>query len=359
MFTKTKPWIVASLMAATSVFADNNDNCRTTPTPPEPNQAPLTAAYNAPARIDVRACWDLAIEASFIYWQPLQDNMEIGINTSSAADPRVLSGATNNTINFSSDYQPGFQVGLGMNLDWDNWDSFLEYTWFHNSQTTSSTGTGFASIFPVQGDPVTDDAGQTNDTMSGKWTLKMDLADWQLARAHYVGTRLTYRPYFGIRAAWIREKYNLTGVNTGVVGTAATSTVHNSFTSWGVGPQVGFSTNYLIGYGFRCFGDVEADLLYTRYRTSFRTTGLTAVNVSQTGLYTIRPHTNMDFGFAWGSYFDNNNWHFDLLASYGFQVFWNQNMFRHFTDDAMPGNSNLPNGNLYVHGLNLTLRLDF
>jgi hypothetical protein len=110
------------------------------------------------------------------------------------------------------------------------------------------------------------------------------------------------------------------------------------------------------------FGDFEGDLTYSRYRSSLSSDSTSSdqtLSVKQSGIPTVRPHVNLDLGLGWGSYFDNNNWHIDLAASYGFQVFWDQNMFRHFNDDVMQANSIMPNGSLYIQGLNVTARLDF
>jgi hypothetical protein len=323
----------------------------------------MTAAYNAPARVDVRGCWDIYAEASFIYWQPLQENMEYAISsggTSTDLDGTTAVPVSNNVVALSPNYKPGFQVGLGMNFDWDNWDSYLQYTWFHNSTSSSTNGPTGGGVFPIYGLPFGTSMGSFFGTGTSNWNLKMDVADWQLARSYYVGTKLTFRPYFGARAAWIRQKYTQTFVRP--ISVVATVNISNKSTSWGIGPEAGLTANYLFGYGLRMFGDFEADLLYTRYRTSVHqtnTVGTQDIKVKQSGIGTVRPHTMLDLGFGWGSYFDNNNWHVDLLASYGFQVFWNQNMFRHFNDDVMAGNSFLPNGNLYVHGLTVTARLDF
>lgn len=369
MFKNSSSWIAATLLAASSLFAQSNGSkC---PAPPEPMPAPTMAAYNGPARIDVKGCWDMYVDASFIYWQPLQDNMEFGINTTDTTSPRTMFGTSsapvsNNLINLNTDYKPGFQVGLGMNYDYDNWDSYLQYTWFHNTNTSSSNGTGSAAILQTYGHPasVTSDVAPEQDTASASWNLKIDLADFQLARSYYVGTKLTFRPYFGLRGAWIRQKYNLTYVNTtSSPGTDGTYTVNNRSTSWAIGPEAGMNASYLFCCGLRAYGDVESDLTYTHYRTSFSsaTTGTSAetLSVKESGLGSVRPHCNIDLGLGWGMYFDNNNWHFDLAASYGFQVFWDQNMFRKFNDNSMQGSSEVANGNLYLHGLNLTARFDF
>jgi hypothetical protein len=78
-------------------------------------------------------------------------------------------------------------------------------------------------------------------------------------------------------------------------------------------------------------------------------------------LNTLRTHLDLEFGIAWGSYFDNNNWHVDLSAGYGFQVFFNQNMFRWFASTyyGSVAQSVSPNGNLYMHGLTASARFDF
>jgi len=375
--TTTKSWMVASLLAATSVFAQDS-NSAPAPTKCRPQKSyeqgheltasQMMAAYNAPARIDVRGAWDFYATGTFVYWQPLQDNMELAVASTTRAS--LTSAAVNgsagnpgNIINMDFDYKPGFKVGLGMNFDYDNWDGYAEYTWFHGTNTQSSNASSTGALFAFVGHPSIVGTNGYN-TGSENWKLKMDFADVNLGRSYYVGTKLSFRPFMGARGAWIRQRANYTFVNDGTLGfgTAGTLTSLNKSVSWGVGPSVGMSSNWMFGYGLRATGVVNADLLFTRYNTSifelFTGNNLT-FNTNQHHANTLRPHANLEMGFGWGSYFDNNNWHFDLLATYGFQVFWNQNMFRHYTDDVRLSNSNMPNGDLYVQGLNLSARLDF
>jgi len=326
------------------------------------------AAYSAPARIDVCRSWDVYATGTFVYWQAIQDNMELGI--ASATDTSLTAGGNSgNIINMSFDYKPGFKVGLGMNFDYDNWDGYAEYTWFHGTNTQSSNGTTNGAIFPFVGHPSIEGSNRYN-TGSENWNLKMDFADVTLGRSYYVGTKLTFRPFMGARGAWIRQRANYTFVNTSTTGrfgiAEGTLTSLNRSNSWGVGPSVGLSSNWMFGYGLRATGLATADLLFTRYNASTYDsflnsgTGATTVfNTNQRQANTLKPHANLEMGFGWGSYFDNNHWHFDLLATYGFQVFWNQNMFRHYTDSGKQASSNLPNGDLFVQGLNLSARFDF
>ncbi len=386
LFAKTKPWMVASLCAATSLFAQDAAPAAPAKCRPQKSfeqgheltQGQMMAAYNATARIDVRGSWDFYVTGSFLYWQPIQENMELGIATSSTTATSLVVGTTENpgnVINAKFSYKPGFKVGLGMNFDYDNWDAFAEYTWFHGTHTTSSNGpvsTG-GVIYALQGHPRLPTVGLNGYTSaSNSWQLKMDFADLNLGRAYYLGTKVSLRPAIGVRGAWIRQNSTYSYTNDGTLSQFITTGLPGSLAStatsmsWGVGPSIALDSNWMFGYGLRTFGKAEADLLYTRYNLSRLDTFSTLagvlsnqVNVNQHHVDYLRPHMNLEMGLGWGSYFDNNNWHIDLAASYGFQVFWNQNMNRKFVDDIQVATSYVPNGDLYVQGLTATVRLDF
>ena len=381
--------MVASLFVATSVFAQDcgtakpcapkcEPKCPPKPCPkPCPQPCPptqicpgdpccpawptpvLNAAYNYPARMQTRCPWDINFDASFIYWQPVQENMELAVaNTLLVAS----TGISGNVVNMDFNYKPGFKVGMGGYFDYDGWDLHGEYTWFHGNQKESTaTGGSVVQLLPMWGNPGSN-GNATYTSISEKWRLNMDIADLDLGRWYYVGTKLTFRPNFGARAAWIRQNVTVTNTNATTV-----NTVTGKSRSWAIGAKTGLDTNWDLGYGFRMFGNGEADLLFTKYTRLSSKSGHVAspvvttadIHVKQKRVYAVKPHLDLELGFGWGTYLDCNNWYMDFSAGYGFQVFFDQNMFRHFNDDIMDANSTLPNGNLYVHGLTMTFKLDF
>ena len=347
------------------------------------NQAQFMPGYNAPASIQVVDSWDVYATATYIYWQASQENLEIGLI--SRDDPQgIVNGdnapfATSYKNNMSVTepnftYRPGFKFGIGANLGWDGWDAFAEYTWFHGA-----IGSGVAPLTPNAG-PVLPPNGeylypnQLDQTpvaatfyqdADQSWHLKMDLLDISMGRSYYSGTKLTLKPFFGARGAWIRQALK-TSYNAMNFSPAEQAESNNYLASWGVGPRAGFDSNWLLGYGLRLIGNGSADILYTRYKT--RKNNQT-VNLNHLGNITqnfaviqktdyLRGHVDLEMGFGWGSYFDNDNWHVDLSATYGFQIFWDQNMFRNFENPSVT-KSFAPNGNLYVHGVTVNGRLDF
>ena len=359
LLSKAKPWVVASMLAATSLFGQQ-DKCRPQKSYEQSGdmaQAQMTPGYNAPARIDVRGSWDVYVTGSFIYFQPTQDNMEVGFEATTAGSATLP--VAGSVVNMGSSYKPGFKVGLGMNFDYDNWDAFAEYTRLHCTESASATAPTGGALYSYTHPP--GDAGSTTSfsSLSDSWRLNMDLLDFQMARASYVGTKLTVRSHFGARAAWITQRRSTEGTEL-----TATTTEHEKVTSWGLGLRAGMQSDWNLGCGFRFFGNGAADLLFTQYQWSATSydpvnSEIADLSASQSDLNTVRPHADLEFGFGWGSYFDNNNWHVDFAAGYGFQVFWDQNMFRRFYSTVRPGLSYTDQGNLYLQGLTITARLDF
>jgi hypothetical protein len=147
----------------------------------------------------------------------------------------------------------------------------------------------------------------------------------------------------------------------------------NKSTSWLIGPRVGLDTSWSIGSGFRIFGDVASSLFYQKIKTyissendaaSF-TDGQSETTVTATKYQVkntkdqITPKFDCTLGFGYGTYFSDNAWHFDITAGYDFSFIANQNTMRYVNDKIF----NLPYqfdiGDLMLHGLTISARLDF
>jgi hypothetical protein len=355
-FTKTSPIILATVIA-TSAFAQDNAASRPVKKCFEQGlEMPMNqtmSAHSYPARTEVRGSWDIWAKGSFLYWQALQDNMDIGL-VSSSPTPLTTIGSTSTVAHANDKYKMGFKVGLGVNLSHDNWETLAEYTWFHG-ETNTFVDAGDQTLFPMQGYPVGTDFLTANQS----WDLKMDFADLSLGRGYYSGTKLILTPFFGARGALIRQH-----LYTAYDG-ADTLTIADRTISQGIGPRTGLNGKWCLGYGFKLTGDASGDILYTRY--NYQTTQTAApllgattseFSVEEKRNDFLRAHAALELGLGWGSYFDNHNWHVDLSASYGFQVFWDQNMVRSYNGAGL-SYSSVPNGNLYIHGLTANLKLDF
>lgn len=387
VLTTTKTWVIASLITATSIFGQNNNmhnsnsqtdcgtNACTKPCPPKPCPKPcpqpcpptqmcpsepkaccppwstpvLNAAYNYPARIQTRCPWDMFADISFIFWQPTQENMEIGFAN---ANTTTVDGRF---INMDFNFKPGFKIGLGGYFEHDNWDLHLEYTWFHSTSHKSAAAPANGLILATFNHPASTDRW---NTVSQHWNLKMDILQLDLGRWQYTGTKFTSHPYAGIRGALIRQ--NLHTNYAADAGNASNSSQQTK--SWAIGPEMGIDTNWMICHGFRIFANAEADLTFTRYtkaRLAQDLNNAPVIYARQRNINCLRTHLDFEMGLGWGTYVDCNNWYMDFALAYGFQAFFDQNMFRHYHDANSVAKSLDPNGNLYINGLTASFSLTF
>jgi hypothetical protein len=357
--TPKKSSLLTLLLATSYIIGDE--------TPPASQKkdttAQMMAGYSAPCCINVDQSYDFFLSGSFIYWQPKQENMELGIVSNLTDSDDIVNGKY---VDLNFDYKPGFKVGLGMNFDCDKWDTFLEYTWFRAKETVrknlNPNNTEISLIpswqFPAFLNP-------TYSSGSEKWKLRMDLFDWDLARNSHVGKKLCLRPFIGLRGAIINQKIKVDYINKTAAALliSPSTSVYQKSHSWGIGPRFGIDSNWNLGAGFRLFGNGEFDILCTRYDLKTVQEAIdsdeSTFSLKQNNISYLRTHADFELGFGWGSYFAKNKWHIDLAAGYGFQVFFNQNMFRTVLSTDVISKSIVPNGNLYIQGLTATARLDF
>lgn len=353
-------WMVASF---SSVLFANNSQCPRScsqPTPPMQicaEQNPccpdwptplLNAAYNYPASIETRCSWDLHIDASYIYWQPFEENMEPFLISSI---PTAITLFDGDIPKMPFDYKSGFKIGVGTNFGHDHWDSYAGYTWFHGKDTVrASVNPSEKAIIPLLGPPsLFATSISTFATGNVQWSLKMDFGDLDLGRRYYLGTHLLFRTAIGIRGAWIRQNRDATFVSAPTSVPSGTALIHQNWCSWGVGPRGSLNTQWELGKGFSLYGIGAVDLLYTRY-TNMTETGsvvsssgdlLSQIGVNQK-LDMLRTHLELELGLDWSTYLDCNKWYIDFSIGYVLHDFFHQRIFMSTVTTS---------GDLFIHGL--------
>jgi len=328
---------------------------------PRPSGNNLSSGYSAPKKIAVRSSWSLDANLSFLYWMPMEDNLEPGVilNTTQATSTK------GKVIDFDFEYKPGLKVGIGFDMTYDNWKACSEYTRLHSHMQINPSIPFGEHISPIILSP---QITSTNnyDSVVERWNLTLDFLDLFLSRSYFNGKHLTFSYGFGLRGAWIYQSLinqfgsignSVRGVSTlnGIVDSTLKSD------SWALGPRVTLNGNWMICNGIRVYGNSGIDLLFSRYKLSrkeFSTMSNFTYTLKELGLNTLKTHLDLEVGLGWGTHFWNSKWHIDLSAGYGFQAFFDQNMFRTFYD-ANSFTGQTPNGNLYVQGLTVTAQLDF
>lgn len=327
----------------------------------------MLCGFNAPVSLQGCSCFEYYTKAAFIFWQPLEEGLTFATKSDNLpTDSFVGPLLGTKVVDIDFNYKPGFKVGVGLRSGHDNWDVYFQYTWFHltKSQKEVEPKNGRLLFYPWFNDQ---NVQQGNTFLATKmkafWELDMDFLDLELSRSYYVGRKLTFRPFIGARGSWINQSMEIDAnvLNIGLRKSKIKSD------SWALGARGGLDTNWIIKRGFRTFGNFATSLLYTNYHKLMKNED--AINSSifgKTFLHATNKfnylRTNLEFtlGFGWGTYFSNYSNHFDLAIGYDFNVYFNQNMLRFYSDEfASEIGIEHPASNLYTHGLNVAMQVDF
>lgn len=329
----------------------------------------MMGGYSAPARYDVRTAWDFFFTGDFLYWQARMGGLNYGIVTEASTLSSNLPPSKGKVLNPSFGWHPGVRLGLGINFEYDNWDLMLEWAHLanHNNTTYKVADTTKRIILPTRIFP---HMNLNATEASQSWRCIFNTMDLHLGRPYYLGKSLTCRPHGGVRAAWVRQSehrfYKDIKQNTTDKGSLRNKTILNS---WALGPRFGMETNWMLGEGFRFFGNSAGSLQYTKFRSIKKDTNPEKLIISGQDLVgsvkdnksngQVQPNLDASLGLGWGSYFDNSNWHVDLSLCYEFSYYPNYNTDMIFLDDSTPSMYVSNRGDLAFHGGTFKFRFDF
>lgn len=298
--------------------------------------------------------WYASEEASAVW----ADILKIGNNTSSFT-------AQDLTFN----WDPGFRVGAGYNLDYDQWDTQLYWTWFrteaHQSKALSPQfiPVGSGALVTEQVHPeffAADLSSSFSQSAKIRWSLLYNMFDCELGRSYWVSKGLSIRPFIGIKGGWIDQsihvKYGNLIIASAPTTLSAKEQVKNNF--WGVGPAGGVNTKWKVRT-FRShypslFGDFSAATMWGTWMCSdvYKATNGQKIIVhtrnSTLGALMLRGF----MGMGWDVDFNKGRSHFATRLGYEMQLWVNQ--LRVATSQLIR-----LHGDLTLQGVTLNCRFDF
>ncbi|MFA6118425.1 MAG: Lpg1974 family pore-forming outer membrane protein [Parachlamydiales bacterium] len=364
---------ISSANADVDNCAPVNDKCSTACEPCAPcceiPKAPKIQGYNQNARISVCCTNDLYATATFLWIQPIQEQMDFALRKFN-----MPSGNINTLYNQNFEWKPAFKAGLGYHFNYDNWDSFIEYTRINscmNSIVNLGDSGGFLNDFwSLQG--VTGVYFTNFSEAKSKWNLDFNVFDFNFGRTYYNGTKLKFKAHYGLKVGWINQKEKAES-NFPADPFNLFVTAKFKSESWLIGPRAGICSDWDLCKNFRFFGNGAISIFYQKfYRITDREVnklllgdGLWAMAADYSNSM-INSSLEGIIGFGYGSYFDRNKWHIDLAIGYEMQLFFNQNMMRYLQqtqNDVLLGQQSVKivskAGNLMFHGLNITAKIEF
>jgi len=233
-----------------------------------------------------------------------------------------------NQADLSFGWDFGFRGGIGYNLDYDQWDTRLVYTWFHtkakDAYTLSSSDVGIISS-EFLGAFI-----ELPRTVFGfasiQWAILFNMFDWELGRDFLVSGALSLRPFMGLKGGWIHQTIRSQWTNP--LSLVAEENLKNNF--WGIGPSGGVNTDWRLGGNssrfFSLFGDFSGAYMWGKWNCSDiyfdNFPSKVVVNTPSTflGSLTFRCFA----GIGWATNFNKNRSHFATRIGYEMQFWFNQ-----------------------------------
>ncbi|NGX33950.1 MAG: hypothetical protein K1060chlam1_00294 [Candidatus Anoxychlamydiales bacterium] len=309
---------------------------------------------NGLPNISTRTQSSWVVSADFLAWFPSEEVTSIWADVITIGDNTSSWEALG--FNFKWDY--GLRIGAGYGLVYDQWDTALYWTWFHTDAKHMIPFTSNASITPEFFAAFL--SGNTPQSMNVKWSLLLNMFDWELGRSYWISKGVSLRPFLGVKGGQINQSihaqyFNLT-IDQVLTNNSGGERLKNNF--WGIGPLGGINTKWRVrnfGSNFLdFFGDFSLATMWGTWINSdvYENTAsqTSSVNMKNSTLGALMFRGFM--GIEWNVDFQASKSHFATKLGYEMQIWLNQLRLATFQLQRL-------HGDLTLQGVTLNCRFDF
>ncbi|MCK4933972.1 MAG: MOMP family protein [Simkaniaceae bacterium] len=304
------------------------------------------------------------LSADFIYFTARQDGLSyalsgFGTGTSNASKGSVHRAGTK--------WDPGFKIGLGLNLAHDGWDIFAEYTRLQTHDSSHAGNTCNSRLYPfwnIGNRYPRPKYGKPCDLISSaasQWDLSFNMFDLELARNYYISTNLALRPHVGLKGGWINQDYQVNYHSNSTPTQNLSWKMQNNQDYSGIGLRAGLDTCWYLNSNFCIYGDFALTGMSSHYTVHRKDTAealscdcnnsITWIN-TKSHIYTVKPVLELGLGLRFETWFNNNCYHFSIQAGWEEQVWINHNQLIHLYNESN-------HGDLSLQGLTIKTRFAF
>ena len=354
---KVWPAIAASMLLATSfTYADFGDSSSLRNIENRLNSLEqrrgVNGMINPPAMPLTRNGWDFQISADALLWQLFEDGLSYAVETTSTGTP-VGADAV------KSKYNWGFRVGLDWTLPHDNWDIDLSWTHLisnrHGNSTASTSEATPNVLVKVQGYANLATVGYK--AANSKYRNRLDQIDLNMGREFFISKWVTLRPFFGLRADWLRQTLSTSYGSIAASGSLIPNQSTNQSNKWwGIGIESGLNTQWSFCNGFSIYGNVATAIEYGLQKLLLNESGNANASFSRS-YHICRPILDLQLGLGWDYNFCEDNFHFALKLGWENHVYFDQSRFLSYNITNYSDNTS--GGSLTYQGWTLHACFDF
>lgn len=312
---------------------------------------------NPSSRYQVENGWNVFLNTEFLWWVAKGDGFyysQGGYNPLSPAGTTVFDGHLHKV---KPQFRPGFRIGIGGNMEYDEWDIVLNWTWF-KSHAKDHTHRLSLALWANPG--INSGGNSTFGTFSSKaeWALHYNIVDTEMGRSFWVGRHFSLRPFLGIRGAWIDQHFAIKYNYTTTPITEGRLRAKSDFE--GAGVRAGLDMRFALLNGWSLYGITSASMLYGFYDCDFHER-FESAKIAETndGFRSALASAQLSLGLRWDAYAHKDRYHFALFAAWEQNNWFGANKMNHFFSNLNDGNLEQMNGDICFAGGTFGARFDF
>lgn len=356
MKQKTLSMAIIGLLFTPSLFLFGND------LPSSAQGREAMGFVNPSSRFQVDRGWNLFLNTEFLWWVAKEDGLYYAqsgysLQTTSAIPPNGAINFDGHLEKVKSSWRPGFRIGFGGNMSYDEWDILLNWTWFQSTARDSSRGT----LLVLWGHPDFDDGSSTTTAASqakAKWELGLNLLDLEMGRSFWAGKHFSLRPFFGIRGTWIDQRFKIDYQYLTNPTTTGKLKMASDFEGGGV--RAGLDTRFSLLNGWSFYGLATASMLYGFFNGDSRGNWEgDKIAGTRDGFHQATSTVQMALGVRWDTYLHKDRYHIGLYAGWEQNIWFGLNKMNHYFGQLHQGNLEQLNGDLSLQGGTFGVRFDF
>lgn len=288
-----------------------------------------------------------------LYWYARTNGTAFAYSNHIPTTNVPLKGRTKD-IDFDFDW--GLRAGIGKNLSHDKWDLYATFTLYRSHVSGSAHAGRNSTLVPLRGSFVINSGVSRAKSLYSLDTYQIDL---ELGRHYFVSSKVSFRPFAGVKNAWLKQQQNIryTGGSVGV----NTAHVEDTCDYWGIGLRGGVNSKWHLGEGVYLKGLVAGALLYgffdIDHREKLTPNPQDSVRLAD-NKHRFIPTVQWQMGIGWGAYFNDKKNYLDLSLAYEGMYWWRLNQmvkiyeynsyrYDNYSDDVS------------MHGLTLSVRWYF
>jgi hypothetical protein len=297
---------------------------------------------NPSSRYQVVNGWNIFFDTEFLWWTAKEDGLYYA--QQGYTDPDF----SGHLAKVHPHFRPGFRLGLGGNMEYDEWDVFTNWTWFESTARGSKEG----DLLTLWSHP---DGDSSASFASGKWHLLLNLVDFELGRSFWVGRHFSLRPFLCVRGAFIDQNLR---IHYALADSSSHLKARSDFSGGGV--RAGSDLRFTLLGGWSFYGLASASMLYGFYDCKFyQDVAGERIATTKDGFRQATSNAQLELGLRWDVYLHRDRYHLGLYAGWEENIWFGLNKMNHFFGDIDAGNLEQMNGDLTLSGGTFGVRFDF